>query len=114
VAPEDGDVAAVQRQALFSTVHGAGRVMSRTEAAGKRTRKGQVLKHGKISPAMVEEWLAKKGVVLRGGGLDEAPQVYRRLEKVLKAQGDTIAVRHVLRPLVVVMAGAGEIDPYKD
>jgi tRNA-splicing ligase RtcB len=114
VAPEEGDVASVQRQALFSTVHGAGRVMSRTEAAGKRTRKGQVIKHGKISPAMVEEWLAKKGVVLRGGGLDEAPQVYRRLEKVLKAQGDTIAVRHVLRPLVVVMAGAGEIDPYKD
>jgi tRNA-splicing ligase RtcB len=40
--------------------------------------------------------------------------VYRRLEKVLQAQGDTIEVRHVLQPLVVVMAGAGETDPYRD
>ena len=29
-------VEALQREAMFSTVHGAGRVMSRTEAAGKR------------------------------------------------------------------------------
>jgi hypothetical protein len=34
--------------------------------------------------------------------------------KVLEAQGDTIAIKHVLQPLVVVMAGANEIDPYKD
>ena len=108
------DLAVLQEAALFSTVHGAGRVMSRTEAAGKRNRKGVVLKHGKVSPQMVEEWLQKKGVVLRGGGLDEAPHAYRRLTKVLDAQGDTITVKHVLTPLVVVMAGAGEIDPYKD
>ena len=36
------------------------------------------------------------------------------LAKVLDAQGGTITIRHVLRPLVVVMAGANEIDPYKD
>jgi tRNA-splicing ligase RtcB len=40
--------------------------------------------------------------------------VYRRLAKVLAAQGDTITIKHVLQPLVVVMAGANEIDPYKD
>jgi tRNA-splicing ligase RtcB len=113
-APEESEVAQVQREALFSTVHGAGRVMSRTEAAGKRTRSGMIKKRGKIDPRMVEEWLAKKGVVLRGGGLDEAPQAYRRLTKVLDAQGPTIEVKHVLHPLIVVMAGAGEIDPYKD
>jgi tRNA-splicing ligase RtcB (3'-phosphate/5'-hydroxy nucleic acid ligase) len=89
-------------------------VMSRTEAAGKRTRGGKVKQPGKISPRMLEDWLAKKGVILRGGGLDEAPQAYRRLPKVLEAQGDTITIRHVLQPLVVVMAGANEIDPYKD
>jgi tRNA-splicing ligase RtcB (3'-phosphate/5'-hydroxy nucleic acid ligase) len=88
--------------------------MSRTAAAGKRNRRGKVLQPGKVSPQMVEVWLAKKGVILRGGGLDEAPQVYRRLAKVLEAQGPTIEVKHVLRPLVVVMAGAGEIDPYRD
>jgi hypothetical protein len=36
------------------------------------------------------------------------------LAAVLNAQGATIEVQHVLQPLVVVMAGAGEIDPYKD
>ena len=53
-------------------------------------------------------------MILRGGGLDEAPQAYRRLTKVLEAQGPTISVEHTLQPLIVVMAGAGEIDPYKD
>ena len=113
-AAPDSELARVQAEALFSTVHGAGRVMSRTEAAGKRTRRGEVKKRGKIDPRMVEQWLARKGVVLRGGGLDEAPQVYRRLGKVLEAQGDTITIKHVLQPLIVVMAGANEIDPYKD
>jgi tRNA-splicing ligase RtcB len=53
-------------------------------------------------------------VLLRGGGSDESPHVYRRLPDVLKAQGSTVDVLHTLRPLVVVMAGAGEFDPYKD
>jgi tRNA-splicing ligase RtcB len=33
---------------------------------------------------------------------------------VLAAQEGTIEVEHVLTPLVVVMAGADEFDPYKD
>lgn len=101
--------------ALFSTVHGAGRVMSRTAAAGKIHRKsGTVLREGAISREMMHGWIAEAGVVLRGGGLDEAPQVYRRLPRVLAAQRGTIDVLHTLRPLVVVMAGANEFDPYKD
>jgi tRNA-splicing ligase RtcB len=40
--------------------------------------------------------------------------VYRRLPEVLTAQRSTIEVLHPLRPLVVVMAGADEFDPYKD
>ena len=79
--------------ALFSTVHGAGRVMSRTAAAGKRNRKtGQVLSEGRVSPEMMRSWVTEKGVVLRGGGLDESPHVYRRLPDVLAAQGGTIEV----------------------
>lgn len=106
---------ALQREALFSTVHGAGRVMSRTAAAGKvHRRTGKVLRPGRISPEMMHSWVRAKGVVLRGGGLDESPHVYRRLPDVLRAQGSTIQVLHVLRPLVVVMAGADEFDPYKD
>lgn len=104
-----------QRSALFSTVHGAGRVMSRTEAAGKRNRRtGETIKPGKVSPEMMNAWLAEKGVILRGGGLDESPHAYRRLPDVLAAQGSTVEVLHTLTPLVVAMAGANEFDPYKD
>ncbi|MBK7786228.1 MAG: RtcB family protein [Gemmatimonadetes bacterium] len=108
-------VAELQRSALFSTVHGAGRVMSRTQAAGKVHRKtGRVITPGRVSPEAMRRRVDEKGVILRGGGLDESPQVYRRLSEVLRAQRGTIEVLHTLRPLVVVMAGAGEVDPYKD
>jgi tRNA-splicing ligase RtcB (3'-phosphate/5'-hydroxy nucleic acid ligase) len=109
------ETASVQRAALFSTVHGAGRVMSRTQAAGKRNRKtGQVLSPGRVTPEMMQAWVKEKGVILRGGGLDESPHVYRRLPDVLAAQEGTVQVLHTLRPLVVVMAGANEFDPYRD
>jgi tRNA-splicing ligase RtcB (3'-phosphate/5'-hydroxy nucleic acid ligase) len=111
-APE---VADLQRQALYSTVHGAGRVMSRTQAAGKRHWKtGRVKERGAISTEMMRDWVRDKGVVLRGGGTDESPHVYRRLPEVLAAQRGTIEILHTLRPLIVVMAGAEEFDPYKD
>lgn len=102
---------------LYSTVHGAGRVMSRTAAAGKTKGWGpkrRTIAPGLISNDMMREWLSTKGVVLRGGGLDEAPQAYRRLPDVLAAQGETIRVLHTLRPLIVVMAGADVEDPFKD
>ncbi len=111
---EDPAVTGLQRAALFSTVHGAGRVMSRTEAAGKAKRGGKVVRPGRVSPQMMDDWVRRKGVVLRGGGLDESPHVYRRLPDVLAAQGGTIEVLHTLRPLIVVMAGAREFDPYRD
>lgn len=109
------EVAREQEEALFSTVHGAGRVMSRTEAAGKRRWKtGEILRAGKVTPEMMQGWVREKGVILRGGGLDESPHVYRRLPEVLTAQGATVEVLHTLRPLIVVMAGADELDPYRD
>ena len=105
----------VQREALFSTVHGAGRVMSRTAAAGKRNRKtGAIITPGRVTADMMAEWIREKGVILRGGGLDESPHAYRRLPDVLAAQEGTVQVLHTLRPLIVVMAGADEFDPYKD
>ena len=112
---DDERLAATQRDALYSTVHGAGRVMSRTQAAGKRNRRtGAVITPGRVSPEMMEAWVKSRGVFLRGGGLDESPHVYRRLPEVLAAQEGTIEVLHTLRPLIVVMAGANEFDPYKD
>jgi tRNA-splicing ligase RtcB (3'-phosphate/5'-hydroxy nucleic acid ligase) len=100
---------------MFSTVHGAGRVMSRTEARGKINWKTREIRSpGKVSWEMLQEWIGRKGVILRGGGLDESPHAYRRLPDVLAAQGSTVNLLHTLRPLVVVMAGASEFDPYKD
>jgi tRNA-splicing ligase RtcB (3'-phosphate/5'-hydroxy nucleic acid ligase) len=112
----DGDES-LQKASLYSTVHGAGRVMSRTEARGKVKgwgRNARIVAPGKVNWEMVREWLGPRGVILRGGGLDEAPQAYRRLPEVLAAQGDTIRILHTLRPIIVVMAGENEADPYKD
>ena len=115
VGDGDSELARTQREALFSTVHGAGRVMSRTQAAGKRNRRtGAVISPGRVTPEMMHEWMQDKGVILRGGGLDESPHAYRRLPEVLAAQEGTIELLHTLKPLVVVMAGADEFDPYKD
>jgi tRNA-splicing ligase RtcB len=134
-------------QALFSTVHGAGRVMSRSQAAGRvRRRKRwacrnrdcdrvferqqpcpehpeagvrkvwveERLKPGLVDWPAVQERLRGQGIVLVGGGADEAPEVYKRLPDVLAAHGDTIRVKHRLRPLGVAMAGRDVVDPYKD
>ncbi len=105
------------KRALYSTIHGAGRVMSRTRAAGKyrgRGKKRKQIRAGEVTPGMMQEWLKKKGVKLRGGGLDESPHVYRRLTDVLNAHQETIKVCHWLQPLGVVMAGPDIFDPYRD
>ena len=102
---------------MYSTVHGAGRVMSRRQAAGKYKgwgAKRRLVEPGLVSQKMMSSWIREKGVILRGGGLDESPHAYRRLPEVLAAQGPTIEVLHTLRPIIVVMAGANEHDPYKD
>ena len=112
-APDDIEL--LQRDALYSTVHGAGRVLSRTAAAGKVNRRtGKVIKPGAVSVEMMTSWVRDKGVLLRGGGLDESPHAYRRLPEVLAAQKGTVEIVHTLRPLIVVMAGPDLFDPYKD
>ena len=137
-------------QALYSTVHGAGRVMSRSQAAGRtralrvwacperdcefhldaRTSAGgrcpvhgrelrKARRHVQVKPGAVD-WpavqarLREQGIVLVGGGADEAPEVYKRLPDVLAAHGGTIRVTHTLRPLGVAMADRDVYDPYKD
>jgi tRNA-splicing ligase RtcB len=129
--------------ALYSTVHGAGRAMSRTQAAGKlrkrwvndvrhddshheseaaalavpgarRARRVRVRVNPAIDFAAVRRELDEQAIVLRGGAADEAPAAYKRLDDVLAEHAGTIEVEHRLRPLVVVMAGADVFDPYKD
>lgn len=69
---------------------------------------------GLVRHGGMREWIADKGVALRGGDLDEAPQAYRRLPDVLAAHAGTIRILHTLRPLGVAMAGRDIVDPYKD
>lgn len=90
------------RAALFSTVHGAGRLFGRQQARRTFTR------------AQMDAWLMERGVTLAGGDLDESPMAYRRLPEVLAHHAGTIRVEHTLRPFAVAMAGEGEFDPFKD
>ncbi len=103
----------LQKQALYSTVHGAGRVMSRTTAKGK-WKKGQLVRPGAVTHQQMHDWLDELGVILRGGDLDESPQAYRRLPEVLTAQAGTVEILHTLRPLIVCMAPGNTPDPYRD
>ncbi|KMO31425.1 metallophosphatase [Methylobacterium variabile] len=105
------------RDSLYSTVHGAGRIMSRTEARGrfvKDERGRKIRQPGRVRHDEWQAWIRERGVLLRGGEIDEAPQAYRRLPDVLAEHAGTIRVLHTLRPFAVAMAGAGEFDPYKD
>jgi tRNA-splicing ligase RtcB len=112
----EGVDSAASREALFSTVHGAGRIMSRTAAKGRFVKVGnkRIRQDGLVRHDEMMKWVANKGVVLRGGDLDEAPQAYRRLPDVLAAHEGTIRILHTLRPLGVAMAGSDMVDPYKD
>jgi tRNA-splicing ligase RtcB len=104
------------REALFSTVHGAGRIMSRTAAKGRFERVGRkrIRRDGLVRHDEMLQWMNDRQIVLRGGDVDEAPQVYRRLPDVLAAHAGTIRVLHTLHPLGVAMAGRDVVDPYKD
>ncbi len=90
------------KKALYSTVHGAGRIMSRTEAAGKY-RNGK-RSGGKISRQMMLDWIERENVELQGANTDESPHCYRRLTQVLKHHALTIRVLHTLHPIGVAMA----------
>src|SRR5207253_951389 len=104
------------REALFSTIHGAGRIMSRTAPKGRFEKVGnkRIRREGLVRHDEMMKWIHDRGIELRGGDLDEAPQAYRRLPDVLAAHAGTIRVLHTLRPLGVAMAGRNEIDSYKD
>src|SRR5690625_4530453 len=93
------------RQAFYSTVHGAGRIMSRTKAAGRMNWRTRKRRGGAISEEKMKKAVERFGVELRGGGPDESPFVYRQLQEVLDAHEGTIEILNVLKPIGVVMSG---------
>lgn len=107
--PSEGD------KALWSAPHGAGRIMSRTEAKGKVNRKtGEVIRAGKVDWVAAKADLKAKGIELRGGAADEAPAAYKRLPAVLEAHSGYIEITTKLNPIGVAMAGPNVKDLYKD
>jgi tRNA-splicing ligase RtcB len=100
---------------LCSTIHGAGRLLGRTQAKGKTCRKtGKKLTQGLVKREEHDIWIKKIGVEVRGGDLDESPYAYKRIEEVLKAHEGTIKILHKLTPIGVCMADDRCKDPYKD
>lgn len=97
----EGIDSAEAKAALYSTVHGAGRLFGRNEA--KR----------RFSRTEMDDWIKRRGVTLVGADLDESPMAYRRLDDVLAHHSASVRVVHRLRPFAVVMAG-NEPDPWKD
>lgn len=112
----------LSRQALYSTVHGAGRTISRNEAAGKKKWKRDrdgisrpvTVGRGKVNFEKVKYEMKQKGIELRGSGADEAPECYKKLDDVISYMGNTIKVVFRLHPIGVAMAGSDVYDPYKD
>ena len=107
----------LNRQGLYSTVHGAGRAMSRTQAAGKKRFRGgrvEYLTKGAVDWPAVKKEMKQKKIALRGAGADEAPACYKKLDQVLAFHAGTIEVMHRLRPIGVAMAAPDLYDPYKD
>jgi tRNA-splicing ligase RtcB len=83
-------------ESLNSAAHGAGRLMSRTQA--QKT----------LSWKQANEALRERGVTLISAGLDEAPMVYKDINEVMAAQADLVEILGRFDPKLVKMCPAGE------
>lgn len=87
---------------INSASHGAGRLMSRTQAFNTITR---------------SQWtkaLTEADVQLVGGDLDEAPMVYKDIDTVIDAQRDLVSVLAKFTPKIVRMADANRKEGRED
>jgi tRNA-splicing ligase RtcB len=78
--------------AINSAAHGAGRAM------GRKAAKQQITKTQR------DRYLNDHNVSLIGGGLDESPQAYKSIEKVMAAQTGLVKVIGRFEPRIVRMA----------
>jgi tRNA-splicing ligase RtcB len=58
-----------------------------------------------IAKADRDRYLEERGVTLLGGGVDEAPQAYKRIESVIAAQTELVEILGSFTPRIVRMAG---------
>ncbi|MGC9053005.1 MAG: RtcB family protein, partial [Candidatus Hydrogenedens sp.] len=83
-------------ESLRSAAHGAGRLMSRSQA--KKT----------LSWKKVEYLLKERKINVISAGVDEVPLVYKDIYKVMQEQKDLVTPLAVFHPRIVKMAPAGE------
>jgi tRNA-splicing ligase RtcB len=83
-------------ESLNSAAHGAGRVMSRTQATKTFNWK------------KVNEFLREQGVTLISAGLDEVPMAYKNIREVMAAQSDLVTILGQFDPKLVKMSPPGE------
>jgi len=83
---------------LNSAAHGAGRNMSRKQARNTIPKRER------------DEWLARRGIELMDAGLDEAPQAYKDIHRVLAFQSDLVGIIARFSPSIVLMAAGGPAE----
>jgi tRNA-splicing ligase RtcB len=79
-------------ESLYSASHGAGRLMSRLDARNS------------ISRYALKKLLAEKNVTLIGGTTEEAPQAYKRIDKVMESQKELVNNEGKIIPRIVRMS----------
>jgi tRNA-splicing ligase RtcB (3'-phosphate/5'-hydroxy nucleic acid ligase) len=84
-----------EENAINSASHGAGRLMSRSQAVKT------------LSRSELKAVLADHNVTLIGAGLDEAPMAYKDINQVMNAQQDLVDIVARFRPRIVRMAQDG-------
>jgi tRNA-splicing ligase RtcB len=77
---------------INSASHGAGRLLSRSKAKERFSKK------------TLSEALNKAGVELMGGGMDEAPGAYKDIYKVMEYQKELVDIIGVFYPKIVRMS----------
>lgn len=89
-------------ESINSASHGAGRLMSRTQAFNTVTR------------SQLNKALQEADIQLIGGDLDEAPMVYKNIDTVIDAQRDLVSVLAKFTPKIVRMADANRKEGRED
>lgn len=87
-----------EESSINSASHGAGRLMSRSQAVKT------------LSRSELKAVLQDHKVTLIGAGLDEAPMAYKDINMVMNAQQDLVDVVARFRPRIVRMAQDGSRD----
>lgn len=82
-----------EASSINSASHGAGRVMSRTQAKNTLD-KNAVVNH-----------ITEAGVEVIGSGIDEAPMAYKDIKQVMESQKDLVEVVGSFQPKIVRMCG---------